>query len=264
MKIKEKVRKRIVRTVVKDILCNLCGESCMKTQHEGTPQARQYLTGGSTVVDGGYESAFPPDYHRWRFDLCESCLGFLVSRFKIQPTDCDMTNAVFRGGKPEAIEDYHPTRDMLANGTIHDAETTIGDRTFGATPDWIRIAYARAMAKGALITGDSVAQRAADAANAVSDELERQRGAHRGECWATHEALSAIGCPGSGSVLERVQLLRAETVDERLVGQLRQLHDVLEKIFETEMKLLSPTSIDRHAVAVALDDARAYLEERAK
>lgn len=260
MKIKEKVRKRIIRTVMKDVLCNLCGESCMATQNEGTSHARQYLTGIAITTEGGYESAFPPDLERWRFDLCESCLGFLVSRFKLPPTVSNMMHARFvQGGKPEETDGYRPTLDMLANGTIHDTETTIGDRTFRPTPDWIRIAYAKAMAKGAMITGDSVALRAAAAANVVSEELERQRGESRGENWAMHDALSALGCPGDGTALERIRLLGTGTVDERLVGQLRQLHGVLEKIFMDDMKL-SPATIDRHAAAKALDDASAYLD----
>jgi hypothetical protein len=248
VKIKEKVRKRIIRTVVKDVLCNLCGESCMGTQHEGTSHPHRYLTGGSMATVGGYESAFPPDYEQWRFDLCEPCLGFLVSRFKIAPSAFDMSAMSVRGGKPEPNRGYNPTLELLS---------------YSATSDWIRVAYAKAMAKAAVISDDSVVQRATAAAAAASEELERQRGESRGECWAMHDALSAIGCPGSGSALDRIRLLGKETVDERLVGQLRQLHDVLAKVFDSEMK--SPIAgVDRHEMAVALDDARAYLDERAK
>ena len=66
---------------VLDVVCNLCGESC---RHPRVPHNVNGLIDAQET--GGYGQAIPPDLERWTFDLCQYCLGWLVSKLKIPPT----------------------------------------------------------------------------------------------------------------------------------------------------------------------------------
>lgn len=60
------------------IACNLCGASCLDQRD---PQVARGLIGAKAV--GGYGDTFPADCEVWRFDLCEPCLAWLVSLFRV-------------------------------------------------------------------------------------------------------------------------------------------------------------------------------------
>lgn len=250
MKITEKKIEQVESDVIKDIVCNLCGESCMASDGMNTTEC-------SVQADGCYSSAFPPDLETWKFDLCEHCLVFLVSRFKIYPAAFEMTNAHFvHGGVPEPISEseYDSTRELVMRGKMLDVDTKIGETTYLATSDWRRMVYAKGMAKGSLFTSDEIARRATEAAAQAGSELERQRNESRRECHAMHDALNKIACPGSGSVLERVQLLKNEPLNDRLMTMIRDLHEILNKHF-------NGGEIDRQREAHVLTNSQMFLQD---
>lgn len=67
------------------IACNLCGGDCR--EHE-----MPYNNLGTTVTaTGTYGSFFPQDMERWRFTLCETCFGAIVSFFSAPPNVTDVS-----------------------------------------------------------------------------------------------------------------------------------------------------------------------------
>ncbi len=75
MQIKGKEQREV--EVVRDVLCNRCGGTCV------SEQGSQY--GLSATVEGGYESTHLEDLVAYHFDLCEKCLSELFAQFKIPP-----------------------------------------------------------------------------------------------------------------------------------------------------------------------------------
>ncbi len=63
-------------TVVSDIICNKCGESCKSNFHgyEGLLEAE---------VFGGYGSEHVGDMNKHKFSMCEKCFMELSATFKI-------------------------------------------------------------------------------------------------------------------------------------------------------------------------------------
>lgn len=190
---------------IEEIVCNRCGSSCMEP---ALPDGRRIARGMIGVfLEGGYFNTFPPDLQRWRVDLCEPCLGWLVSTFVHFPfvsqrLMCDCGQA--------AMLPFDSTEKLLLHG-----ETA-------GVPDWMLERYALAMARGAERV-QGVDERLRETAYAASKEIETQRTKNRDDCHAMHDALDEIGCPGSGTPLERVQMLRAGPIDERLLPTLREV-----------------------------------------
>lgn len=71
---------------VVDILCNRCGESLSVDTGGGH---RDYYGLGEVEVSGGYASPVLPDAMTFTFSLCEPCLGYLFSTFRIPPATGD-------------------------------------------------------------------------------------------------------------------------------------------------------------------------------
>ena len=77
MRIKGKVTEEVVREVVLDVHCNLCGESCIVDR----------CTNGTRIAEtGGWSGTFPPDMEEWSLDVCERCFAALFLICKIQPS----------------------------------------------------------------------------------------------------------------------------------------------------------------------------------
>jgi hypothetical protein len=67
-------------TIVEDIICNNCGESC-KTDSD----FNQYDGLIEVCVSGGYFSKFIGDLNSYTFSLCEKCVMEMIKSFKINP-----------------------------------------------------------------------------------------------------------------------------------------------------------------------------------
>lgn len=92
----------------KDTLCNLCGLSCSLGPKDSPAYGNHGLI--DTTVIGGYESTpgngwgALDDMDRYRFSLCEFCLDWLFSQFKIPVAmDGPMNDYLLQPG--ESIED---------------------------------------------------------------------------------------------------------------------------------------------------------------
>jgi len=72
-----KQTKQVVETVIEDILCNKCGESC-KTRIGNYEGVIEYS------MTGGYDSHLG-DNVEFIFSICERCLEKLFKEFKIPP-----------------------------------------------------------------------------------------------------------------------------------------------------------------------------------
>lgn len=228
MKITEK--KTVTQDAIVDIRCNLCGESCLDTG-----ECRNDL-GTEVEITGCYGSVFPSDSTTWKFDLCELCVAFLVSKFKTYPD-------AFSG--PFGSEDA--SKAMLVEG-----------KTEGL-PDWVITRYVAAMSRAALFATSEAESRAPLAAHAASRALEIQQEKHLKETCAMHEALDRIGAPGGdgeGYPVDRVLALAGST-DDRLVELLRKLHAFSQDRFDRK-------PVDVRAEALTLDDVAAYLRAHGK
>jgi hypothetical protein len=97
MKITKKTKKIIEQDVIIDVLCNLCGKSCllgnlydkvnMKTGHlikSKNREGNQYGGLVETEVHGCYESNELRDAMSYKFSICEKCLCSLMKKFKIE------------------------------------------------------------------------------------------------------------------------------------------------------------------------------------
>lgn len=229
MKITEQKTETVTRDVVTNIICNLCGESCLDTNEPHND------LGVEVNIHGCYGSAFPADMTSWKFHLCELCVAFLASRFKIFP---DLEDSM---GYIDADE----YKKFIVNG---ESESYV---------DWVKARYTKAMSRIALFSSSSAVQQAALAAKSVVEEFEAQRKTHREESWAMHKALDKIAAPfggGNGYPIGRVQALSGST-DDRLVAILRRMRAVMDDVF------LGKT-VDRKVVASVLTDAEAYLNTR--
>ena len=81
MKILKKETKEVEVATVQDIVCNLCGRSCMK-QLSKHPD----FYGVSVKYLGGYLSTNLKDYTSYEFDFCEECIADLMLQFKVPAT----------------------------------------------------------------------------------------------------------------------------------------------------------------------------------
>lgn len=85
--------------IVDRVTCNLCGGPCaVRIGTDGT--ANQCAT--SVVAEGIYGSDMPPDTILWKFDLCQLCLGWVVSLLRIRP---DMAERTIWNGQEIPTED---------------------------------------------------------------------------------------------------------------------------------------------------------------
>lgn len=224
MKITEKKTETVTRDVGKDVVCNLCGESCID------PTGPNNL-GCEVSIQGCYGSAFPPDMVIWRFDLCELCIAFLASRSKIFPD----------------VEDGMGMSDQEKNKSL------IVDGKTDGYHDWVIARYAAAMSRAALFA--SAENIAAVAAGAAGRALDEQIKKSYEEAHAMHAALDKIAAPRSNdSVLDRVTSLAGST-DDRLVALVRRLHDIVADHF-------SGLDVDKRKEAIAIDDAGAFLDSQ--
>lgn len=235
MKITEQKTETVTRDVVTDIRCNLCGESCLDT-HE-----THNNLGVEVNIHGCYGSAFPADMTSWKFHLCELCVTFLVSRFKLFPEIEDNMGMI----------DHDAYKAFLMKG-----ET-------GEYADWVKVRYAAAMSRLSLFSSSEAAQQASKAAKSAAEELESQRKTHREEAWAMHAVLDKIAAPrgptdGAADAypVSRVAALSG-SVDDRLVELLRTLHRCGQDRFDGK-------GVEGMTEAVALDKAHCYLTERGK
>ena len=83
MQIKVTETKPVTSEVIKDYICNQCGESCLKTLG-GTDLKEFYGTG--ILISGGYESTHIGDGICYSFELCEKCVAEIIKGLKIPPT----------------------------------------------------------------------------------------------------------------------------------------------------------------------------------
>jgi len=67
-------------TVIKDIICNKCGESCKTDIEFG-----EYDGLIEVCVRGGYFSKFIGDMNSFTFSLCEKCVMEMIKTFKVEP-----------------------------------------------------------------------------------------------------------------------------------------------------------------------------------
>lgn len=227
MKITEQKTETVTRDVVTDIICNLCGESCLDTDGPHND------LGVEVTVHGCYGSAFPGDLTSWKFHLCELCVAFLVSRFKLFP---DMEDNM-------DVCDIDRFKALLTNGEMDDYV------------DWVKVRYAKAMSRVALFSSEEAVRLASSAAKSAADELENQRKQHREEAHAMHAALDKIAAPhsvGDRYPVDRVASLAGST-DDRLLAILRKMRAVMDDVFRGK-------PVDRSVVASVLTDAEAYLD----
>ena len=198
---------------IEEVVCNRCGNSCMEPHPP--PDGKLVAQGMiGLVLQGGYLDVFPPDLQRWRIDLCEPCLGWLVSTFVHFPFESQRCTCEC-GQNPRINHDS--TEKLLMHG-----ETA-------GIPNWMLQRYALAMARGAeRIQG--IDERLREATLAAAKVLEEHDKQALEDSRATHRALNAIGCPGQGSALDRIQTLPAGPLEERLLAALQATHAIIEKI----------------------------------
>ena len=73
--------------VVSEVVCNKCGQSCLKecgTTVAGEPSYDAYGLIGAKVI-GGFPSKELADGQEYRFDVCEKCLVEFFVSFVIKP-----------------------------------------------------------------------------------------------------------------------------------------------------------------------------------
>lgn len=70
------------REVVEDILCNMCGNSCVTWRRE-EDNSILGVDGLRGFVEGGFGSKIIGDTVSYTFDLCEKCTMELIEKFKI-------------------------------------------------------------------------------------------------------------------------------------------------------------------------------------
>lgn len=81
--VKKKSETQVVE-VVEDILCNKCGDSCMKAFDIADSSIRGDFYGTTIGYQPGYSSThFSDDNCTHRADICEKCIFEFFSSFKI-------------------------------------------------------------------------------------------------------------------------------------------------------------------------------------
>ena len=68
------------KEVVKDVVCNMCRNSCMESV--GGSDHKEFC-GVSIDVSGGYSSPVLQDMTRYQFDLCEKCLLEIMNKLTV-------------------------------------------------------------------------------------------------------------------------------------------------------------------------------------
>ena len=233
MKITEQKTETVTKEIVTDVLCNLCGESCLDKD-----ECRNDL-GVEVNIHGCYGSAFPPDMTSWKFHLCELCVAFLVSRCKLFP---DVEDHMGMSGEDKF-------KALLTKGETADYY------------DWVKIRYAKAMSRVSLFSSEETVRLVSSAAKSAADELESQRKTYLKKSHAMHEALDKSSAPyacgeADGFPVYRVAALAGST-DDRLVILLRKLYKFGQDRFDGK-------DVDSHGEAVALDEAHGYLTANGK
>jgi hypothetical protein len=85
----------------KEILCNLCGESCALESSDPNDRIEfggllnQLVMGGYFSTPGNGSGALD-DFVSYHFSLCEFCLDWLFGQFKIVPTTDDPTDTNYK------------------------------------------------------------------------------------------------------------------------------------------------------------------------
>jgi len=74
--------REVTRNEIVQVTCDRCGDACMPDEE----LACRNDTSAHVEVTGCYGSEIPQDMTRWVFDLCEHCLGWLVSTFRAAPS----------------------------------------------------------------------------------------------------------------------------------------------------------------------------------
>ena len=75
---------KLVETeVIKDVICNKCGESCIPPQLRSITDGNDFYGLIEKTVSGGYYSHALSDCENYTFSLCEVCLKNLFDSFKI-------------------------------------------------------------------------------------------------------------------------------------------------------------------------------------
>ena len=82
------VTKLVEKQVVKDVLCNKCGESCA---YEISKDRRNFNSAVITA-DFGYGSLIY-DMQDWEVHICEPCYASFEATFKIKPQNNKMHGA---------------------------------------------------------------------------------------------------------------------------------------------------------------------------
>jgi hypothetical protein len=106
--------------VVSDLICNRCGESMAAPFRGGIladrHSEREYLGLIDGVVDGCYASTHLVDTHRYRFELCESCVRDLFCGFKVPPAITEISLATAEDtGETVSWEEDRRIRDDMDN-----------------------------------------------------------------------------------------------------------------------------------------------------
>lgn len=70
-------------TVVQDIICNKCGESCRTDGDDPSTYHKSFDGLIEVCAHGGYWSKVIGDMNKYQFSLCESCLVEFAKTFKI-------------------------------------------------------------------------------------------------------------------------------------------------------------------------------------
>ena len=68
------------KEVVKDVVCNMCRNSCL--ERVGNTSHTEFC-GVSIDVSGGYSSPVLADMTRYQFDLCEKCLMEIMNKLTV-------------------------------------------------------------------------------------------------------------------------------------------------------------------------------------
>ena len=105
MKKTKTIQKKQELTIITDVLCNMCGESCLASEHKALPDEhpnrREFYGLIEKEISGGYSSTHLGDMTSYRFSLCEGCLRKVFDSFKI-PVEV----------KTEYTPDYVPETEL--------------------------------------------------------------------------------------------------------------------------------------------------------
>jgi hypothetical protein len=159
-----------------DILCNLCGQSCIAGTHRHAT-AEGWL--GAQLVGTDQEQVVPPWLEVWHLDLCQHCLGWLVSQFKIPPNVSD------------ALHDGPPTGTTPHLAALRTADPSL------LPNDATQEAYARAMARSRMIEKQYL--------RCVNENLQRRPEGGGPTATADRAPATGDGAPVAHGAIEEVE-----------------------------------------------------------